>query len=374
MGNRIICRLKRVAALMGDARLDAPPQLVRNLQKALRNAKIDVKGRQLAEALSKGEVHVIIKQIKDKMKGSVHDRAELAEKLQGILDSRPGEAVGQFPRKDAGISGGAERNGPGHEGSPDGTQTGPGPLGERGATEGGPNTVQETARALRDRTGPLGGRGGEQPAVGGQADRFFINFSRIDAPEDVKTVLQNMADGYRAEIDSARRGVRSFEQTALSAEQENAWKLLAERRAGQPLNAEQSLAARNLWASSGQKLSELADLAVNAPTKENLFAFRKMVEVHRAIQNEVIAARTETARALGAWRIPAGPRALQLRYMEDMLGRIPGGQKTVLELADKVAKLSASGQAQALEMLIEKSPWAITRDGAGASPAPLGRR
>ena len=40
----------------------------------------------------------------------------------------------------------------------------------------------------------------------------------------------------------------------------------------------------------------------------------------------------------------------------------PGGQKIVLELADKVAKLSASGQAQALETLIEKSPWAITRE------------
>jgi len=356
MGNLLICRLKRWAALMGDARLDAPPQLVSKLQDALRHAGInDVKGRPLAEVLSKGEVGVIIKRINETR--GANDRAELAAKLQGILDSRPSEAVGQHSRMDAGIPGSAERNGLGHEGAPEGVQTGPGSLGlGQGTTEGEHSAVQETARALRDRPGPLDGLGGEQATVGGQADRFFINFSRIDAPEDVKTVLQNMADGFRAEIDSARRGVRSFEQTALSAEQENAWKLLAERRTGQPLNAEQSLAARNLWASSGQKLSELADLAVNAPTEENLFAFRKMVEVHRAIQNEVMAARTETARALGAWRIPAGPRALQLRHMADRLARIPGGHKAVLELADKVAKLSASGQTRALEKLIEKSP------------------
>jgi len=227
--------------------------------------------------------------------------------------------------------------------------------------------------------GSTGGSSAGPSAISGAAsqeaaDHFYINFARIDAPEDVKNAMQFMADHYRDELNAARHGEKiTFQQIQLNAEQENAWKLLAERRTGQPLNAEQSLAARNLWASSGQKLSELADLAVKAPTKENLFAFRKM-EIHRASQNEVIAARTETARALGAWRIPAGPRALQLRHMEDMLGRIPGGQKTVLELADKVAKLSASGQAQALETLIEKSPWAITRDGAGASPAPLGRR
>jgi hypothetical protein len=123
-----------------------------------------------------------------------------------------------------------------------------------------------------------------QQTAGGQAGRFFINFSRIDAPEDVKTVMQNMADGYRADLEAARRGTRAFEQTALSAEQENAWQILSERRTGQPLNVEQSLAARTLWASSGQKLSELAELAAKAPTEENLFAFRKMLEVHRAVQ------------------------------------------------------------------------------------------
>jgi hypothetical protein len=75
----------------------------------------------------------------------------------------------------------------------------------------------------------VGGSGGEQAAEG-RADRFFINFARIDAPEDVETVMRNMADEYRPDIEAARRGVRTFEQTALSAEQEDAWKILAERR------------------------------------------------------------------------------------------------------------------------------------------------
>ena len=249
------------------------------------------KDRQLAEVLSGGEIDAIIRRINKT--GNANERTELAAKLQGILDERSSGAVGQYPVTETGFSGGAR-----------GESVGDAQLSSRVSPEQlggerGHSTYQETARSVRDRSDTLGGLGGEQ-AAGGQPERFSINFSRIDAPEDVKTVIQNMADGYRADIDAARRGVRTFEQTALSAEQENAWKILAERRTGQPLNAEQSLAARNLWASSGQKLSELAEIAAKTPTEENLFAFRKMLEVHRAVQNEVIAARTETARALGS--------------------------------------------------------------------------
>ena len=206
--------------------------------------------------------------------------------------------------------------------------------------------------------GELTGSGGK---TADEPGKMFINFSRIDAPEDVKTVMQNMADSYRADLESARRGARTFEQTALSAEQENAWKILAERRTGEPLNAEQSLAARNLWASSGQKLSELAELATQTPTDENLFAFRKMVEVHRAIQNEVIAARTETARALDSWRIPSGSRELNLRQMAEMLDG-SGGVEAARELAARVSRLSQAGMAQELEAVVAKTPYQITRD------------
>jgi len=172
--------------------------------------------------------------------------------------------------------------------------------------------------------------------------------------------MQNMADGYRADLETARRGKRAFGQTVLSAEQEDAWKILAERRTGEPLNAEQSLAARNLWASSGEKLSELANLATQAPAEENLFTFRKMLEVHRAIQNEVAAARTETARALGSWRIPSGSKELQLRQISDVLGGL-GGMENSLGLATRVAKLSQAGMVQELEAMISKTVGQITQ-------------
>ncbi|MCL2670329.1 MAG: hypothetical protein FWE89_06550, partial [Syntrophaceae bacterium] len=58
--------------------------------------------------------------------------------------------------------------------------------------------------------------------VGKAADepgKLFINFSRIDSPEDVKTALQQTADFYKPSTEAARRGKRTFEQTTLSAEQ-----------------------------------------------------------------------------------------------------------------------------------------------------------
>ncbi|MCL2124248.1 MAG: hypothetical protein FWH34_09160, partial [Desulfovibrionaceae bacterium] len=96
-------------------------------------------------------------------------------------------------------------------------------------------------------------------------------------------------------------------------------------------------------------------------TEENLFAFRKMVEVHRAIQNEVIAARTETARALGSWRIPSGSRELNLRQMTDVLNG-SGGIEAARDLAARVARLSQSGMAQELDALVSKTGYQITRD------------
>jgi hypothetical protein len=349
--------VKTVAGLMGDGRLDAPPQLVSKLQATLRNAGMDVKGRELADVLSKGEIQVIINRIN---KAGKNERTELAAKLRGLLDSGTSKTVGQHPATEHGLASGAKGKDFGNGQATEELSPSSGSLeGPRGGQDGH-GTFQETAQTLRDRPGALGGSGGEQ-AANGAADRFFINFSRIDAPEDVKKVMQNMADNYRGEIDAARRGVRTFEQTALSAEQEDAWKILAERRTGAPLNAEQSLAARNLWASSGQKLNELAELATQAPTEENLFAFRKMLEVHRAVQNEVIAARTETARALSSWRIPSGSRELNLRQMQEVLNGM-GGMKAARDLAARVAKLSQAGMTRELEALVAKTPLQITRE------------
>lgn len=184
-------------------------------------------------------------------------------------------------------------------------------------------------------------------------DNVFINFANIDTGDDVKNAIQNIADSNKKGIDKARRGVQTFQDIKLNADQENAWKVLSERRTGQPLNAEQSLAARNLWAASGEKLTELAEIASQNPSEENLFMFRKMLDVHNMIQKEVISARTETARALSSWRIPSGGNKEISSQLAEVLER-NGGAKGTRQLAETISKMAQNGQIDAIETMVEK--------------------
>lgn len=187
-----------------------------------------------------------------------------------------------------------------------------------------------------------------------------INFARIETPDDIKRVMQETADAFKTDINDSARGKRTHEQTILSAQQENAWSILMERRVGQPLNAEQSLAARQLWVSSSEKLTEVAKLADKNPSESNLFMFRKMLSIHHAVQKEVIAARTETARALNAWRIPAGSTVDLSRQIDDMVNDA-GGADVARELAGRVAALSESGMVKELNEFVNQGVFARTR-------------
>lgn len=197
---------------------------------------------------------------------------------------------------------------------------------------------------------------------------LYVNFARIDSPDDIKRAMSQMADTFKGDIDGARRGVQTFEDTKLGADAVNAWDTLMSRRVGEPLNAEESLAARQLWATSAAKTQDLAQMAVSDPTPENLFAFRKMLATHAAIQEQVIAARTETARALSSWRIPAGSADYRMAGVLSALkgdtGDAAQGLAVSLNLAQRVKALQEAGDVSHLGDFIEKGVYATSRDAA----------
>lgn len=193
------------------------------------------------------------------------------------------------------------------------------------------------------------------------APQTYINFARINEPEDVQRVMQRVADMATPGADEARAGVRSFEQVKLDAAHEDAWKVLMARRSGEPLTDSQSVAARELWAASGRKLEEVAELAAAAPNEANLFAFRKMLDTHAMVQREVLGARAATARALASWRIPVGGPTERLRNVAMALEQ-SGGTEVARELAQRVAMLSRAGMTKELQAVIEKTAYARTRD------------
>lgn len=228
----------------------------------------------------------------------------------------------------------------------------------------------EALAALRGIDAPLVTRGDEATTliddltpeqVGGDASAdTFINWARIDSPEDVKAAMQQMADQAKDEIDGAARGTRSNPETELAADQLDAWKILEERRHGQPLNAEQSLAARRLWASSGEHLIEAARVARSAPTAVNRFAFRRALAQHGAIQREIIAARTETARALQQWTIPAGGDKEMMQALNSAVEQFGGDVSD--EFAERIVRAADEGNQAAIDQMARKGPLASTFD------------
>jgi hypothetical protein len=201
----------------------------------------------------------------------------------------------------------------------------------------------------------------KEPAV-------YVNFAKIDGPDDISRAMSQLADTFKGSIEDARRGVQSFEDTKLGADAVNAWDTLMSRRVGEPLNAEQSLAARQLWASSAAKTMDLAQIATSDPNPENLFAFRKMMATHAAIQEQVIAARTETARALSSWRIPAGAQDYRMAQMMAALKQDTGpasdGLSVSLNMAQRVKALQQAMDVEGLNNFTQKGVYATTRDAA----------
>lgn len=185
-------------------------------------------------------------------------------------------------------------------------------------------------------------------------DDVFINWSRIDSEDDVKQLIQDLADADAPAIHSARRGVQSNELTEALADQEDAWQILLDRRKSNtpsPLNAEQSLAVRRLWTASGEKTLEMAQRVQAGGGVAEQTALRKMLAVHATIQEQVIAARTETARALQSWRIPAGGMAEFSAGLDDLMRQVDLDPATK-RIAEGLTTMNAMGRTTAADAFV----------------------
>lgn len=189
----------------------------------------------------------------------------------------------------------------------------------------------------------------------------YVNFARINTPEDVKKVIGQMADAFSSDIDKARRGVRSNETTKAAADALGLdVKDVLARRSGQLFNAEEALAARQLWAASAEKLTELAKKAADPNAGAvDLYNFRRMMAIHYALQAEVVGARTETARALQSWAIPAGGNVERARAVQMLLDQA-GGADLSKGMAQRLAILAESGAPADAVAAFTRKGWAAT--------------
>ncbi|RLC21343.1 MAG: hypothetical protein DRI57_02560 [Deltaproteobacteria bacterium] len=73
--------VKAVTGYFGNTRLAVPPQIISSMHKALKNAGIPVKARELAKHLTFEEAKIVIELTRKA--GSEDEKTELTRKLQG---------------------------------------------------------------------------------------------------------------------------------------------------------------------------------------------------------------------------------------------------------------------------------------------------
>jgi len=170
-------------------------------------------------------------------------------------------------------------------------------------------------------------------------DDIFINMAKIDTPDDVRNLIQDVADADAAAINRKRGGpTKRLAQMVEESDQEFLdIKDLIGRDPG-PMTAAQAIAARKILLASAEQLSVLAKKAHSSNTPEDLVAFRRGMAVHYAIQSEVVAARTETARALRSWGITAGTDKERGQAVVELLEK-SGGANSSSAMAKTIAEL-----------------------------------
>jgi DNA-binding phage protein/F0F1-type ATP synthase delta subunit len=171
-----------------------------------------------------------------------------------------------------------------------------------------------------------------------------INLKKIDAPNKVKNVIDDIAKN-NDEFIEARRGVVKFgsdgeELAALAKETGLTEEQLINRTRGSAFNAETAYAARVLNVNSAENLVELAKKARSTKaTAEDLIEFNQALTRHASIQEQVAGITAEAGRALRSFKeIAASKGAIQERLIKEYI-QGKGGKENIESIAEAISKL-----------------------------------
>ncbi len=180
----------------------------------------------------------------------------------------------------------------------------------------------------------------------GKERALNINLSRIESPEDVDILIEDIGKKHHKSINKARREVITHEETERLADNLGMTvDDLLNRRQGEAFNAEQAVAARKILVSSGEQLITLAKKASRGGD-EDVLRFRRAMSQHHGIQQQVSGMTAEAGRALSSFNIIAKSAKEQERMIKEAL-EIGGGITDSQQLAAMVATFTDSRQLNA---------------------------
>jgi len=204
------------------------------------------------------------------------------------------------------------------------------------------------------------------PTYDGSKPKIYFNFDRIKTAEDIKEALAETLDKDADAINAKRGGETvTHEETERLAEELNltAEDLEARRGKGQnALTGPEAVAYRKMLVASVEHLVKLAKIASSPHSSDiDVYNFERMRGIHYALQSEVMAAQTETARGLNAFAIDV-ESDIERRQALDALINQEGGDVDSREFAKRLAQIADTSGNAGVNVAVRKSFAANFRD------------
>ena len=187
-----------------------------------------------------------------------------------------------------------------------------------------------------------------------KAPPLEMNFAKFLSGEGVEEAINSLSKLISKKIDLARRGKLSDDALKSLARNLNMTpEELLKRQPkfssgtgkefgglGVALNAEQIIASKMILDASANMLIKMSNIARQSTDLAVLADYRRMVNIHSALQMQMQGAASEAGRALRALQIPVGSRAKQISEITELLMR-DGGPDQVRRLAEVMSGIKS---------------------------------
>ena len=183
-----------------------------------------------------------------------------------------------------------------------------------------------------------------------------INKDYLDTPDKIKGLINLNALQFKAQIQAARRGTRTWEETERAAKKYDINDLLS-RRVGEAYNAEQLDNARTLMVSSAENLQGMREkIRMGEASDLEKADFMQAFVTHYAILEQVSGATAEAGRALNIFKKMAGSDVGRITEIREFMKTMPSSPE---QLADALSTFDSPIQ---LNNFVRSTMRATTKD------------
>jgi hypothetical protein len=173
-----------------------------------------------------------------------------------------------------------------------------------------------------------------------------FNYEKFNAPEDVLSMIDQVAEKNKQDFDVQRRGsITNAETLAKGNELAGKINQPVDLQPGIVYNAEQTTAIRQLMTSGARQLVEEAQKLLPDATYDQLLAFKEKYIKFVAMAKSIAGLRTEAGRLLNSWKIPVDGDIQVMNVLSKELKRLSIDDPNLLPEVQKLLAPSLKDKA-----------------------------